>query len=139
MMRLSRRLADWARWTALALLTGGAAQASCQFGAPVVNAVDSYRYAQDWTQTVQLPVSCTGGSTVSSVRLSSTGGTLEASTGRFLGTMRFGASALNYVIPGAAQLRVISSLLTFQVTVPAGQWGAPTGPYSDSLTVSVDF
>lgn len=127
------------RGLSLLVLFSGAAHASCQFGAPVVSALGQYDYVHSWTQTVQLPVTCTDGSVVTRVQLSTADGSLEAGTGRFLGTMRFGAAPLKYMIPGASQLQVINNLLTLPVTVPAGQWGAPTGSYSDNLTVNIEF
>lgn len=123
----------------LLIALSGAAHASCQFGAPVISALGQYDYVHSWTQTVQLPVTCTEGRIVTRVQLSTADGSLEAGTGRFLGTMRFGAASLKYEILGASQLQVLNNLLTLPVTVPAGQWGAPTGSYSDNLTVNIEF
>ncbi|MGM9322203.1 hypothetical protein [Deinococcus aquaticus] len=129
----------WVRSGALIACLCGAVQASCVFGAPVAGSVGAYQYAQDWQVSLQVPVICTGGESVGGVQLSSVGGRLEVGTGRFLGVMRFGASSLAYVIPNAAALRVVGGTLTLPVTVPAGQWGAVTGEYTDDLTLTVIF
>lgn len=123
----------------LALSLTGSAQAVCAFGTPVASALGSYAYAQDWTQTVQVPVRCDAGSEVGAVRLSSPGGVLEAGTGRYQGRLQRGADILRYVIPGAGQLRLVADQLTLPVTVPAGQWGAPTGTYADTLSIEIEF
>ncbi|OLV18631.1 hypothetical protein [Deinococcus marmoris] len=120
-------------------LLGGAAQAACGFGVPVSSALDTYGYVQDWTQNIQVPVSCDGGSVVSAVQLSSVDGTVDLATNRFLGVMRSGSDPLTYFIPDATQLRVLAGVLSLNVTVPGGQWGAPTGTYTDTLTVTVEF
>lgn len=125
--------------TLLVLSLSGSAQAACTFGAPVVSALGSYAYAQDWTQTVQLPVQCDAGSEVGAIRLSSPGGVFEAGTGRYQGQLQRGADTLRYVIPGAGQLRVVGTQLTLPVTVPAGQWGAPTGTYAGTLSIEIEF
>lgn len=117
----------------------GTAQAICQFGAPLVGALDAYTYVSPWTQTVQLPVTCTMDSPVGAVHLGSPSGALDAATGRFTGRLSRGSDTLNYVIQDATRLRVVSDRLTLLMTVPAGQWGAPTGLYTDTLTITVDF
>ena len=125
--------------TLLVLSLTGSAQAACTFGTPVVSALSSYAYAQDWTQTVQVLVRCDAGSQVGTVRLSSPGGVLEAGTGQYQGWLQRGADTLRYVIPDAGQLRVVADQLTLPVTVPAGQWGAPTGAYTDTLSIEIEF
>ncbi|GGM21826.1 hypothetical protein [Deinococcus aerophilus] len=128
------------RLTALALLLlSGAAQAACQFGTPVVSSLGTYDYVQNWTQNIQIPVVCDGGSAVSTVRISTADGVFEPATGRFVGTMRSGSEQLLYFVPNATQLRVLGGTLGLDVTVPAGQWGAPTRSYADSLTITIDF
>ncbi|RJF74498.1 hypothetical protein D3875_04250 [Deinococcus cavernae] len=122
----------------LAFLLGGA-RASCMIGLPTVAQLDAYAYVSDATVAVQLPVTCTPDTPPGSVSLSSAGGQHSRASDQWQGILRAGSDTLNYYVPGYSQLRVQGSTLNVRLVIPAGQWGAPTGTYSDTLDITLSF
>lgn len=123
--------------TSLLLTAAGeaSAQSNCAFSAPVQPVSGgTYAFVTPLQWSVVLSVNCRGRSPVGTVTLNSSGGQRLAD-GAYSGFLFKGPDKLRYDV--VTQLSGTTINLAF--TVPAWQWDASSGAYSDTLTITFTY
>jgi hypothetical protein len=127
---------------ALGISFNSFARADCTLDSPIFVSAFGYDYLNPLVQAVQFPFLCDTNTPVS-YTVRSSGGSLEAVTNNWLGSMHSGVEQLNYFVPQSTGSTVglanIRTILNFPVVVPASQWNAPSLTYGDTLTITLTF
>ena len=121
----------------MVLMVAGAAgaQSNCSFNAPVQPVSGgTYTFVAPLQWSVVLSVNCRGRSPVGTVTLNSSGGQRLAD-GAHSGFLFKGPDKLRYDVV----TQVSGTTINLAFTVPAWQWDASSGAYSDTLTITFTY